>query len=204
MPDQSHSAGWAQDPTGAHQLRYHDGIAFTQLVCDNGVVSVVRGWTKIHHVLLTPYGVPQRGMSVEATVTGFPQENVSIGAGCQSAHGISPGLVYQLVVYPDGQWYIEEARIGGSSVGTLVSGDIAPLGTTASLGLTCVITTTTSAAETTQLVGYVDGDKIGSIGDQLRQAHVGGYMPILVLGTFGPTASAAFTNITVRSLSLSP
>ena len=32
-------ANWYADPTGRHQLRYHDGIAWTEHVSDNGQQS---------------------------------------------------------------------------------------------------------------------------------------------------------------------
>lgn len=160
---------------------------------------IVTGWTYVHHLLLTPYVVPNSGISVKAAATNYSAGDVSIGAGCQSADGISPALVYQLIVSPDDQWSIEEGRLGGS-VETLLEGVTPPLGAAATLQLTCVMTTTTSGAETTQLVAYVDGDRVGSIGDQVGQSNIGGYVPVLALGTFGPTASAAFTNITVRSI----
>jgi hypothetical protein len=56
---------------------------------------VVTGSTQVHHALLTPYGVPQRGISIETSATNYPDDNVSIGVGCQSASGIVPSLVYQ-------------------------------------------------------------------------------------------------------------
>jgi hypothetical protein len=161
---------------------------------------VVNGWTSVHHALLAPYGTPQPGISVEASATGYPRGNVSIGTGCQSADGISPAVVYQMVVYPDGQWYIEEGRIPGS-VETLLSGQAAALGAAASLQLTCVITTTNADAQTTQLVGYVNGIQVGAIGDQIDGVDIGGYRPMLVLGSFGPKVSAAFNHVTVRSVS---
>jgi hypothetical protein len=105
-----------------------------------------------------------------------------------------------MVLYPDGQWYIEEGRIPGS-VETLLSGDTTSLGTAASLQLTCLITANASDKETTQLVGFVNGSKVGAIGDQINHIHLGGYVPVLVLGSYGPTVSVAFTNITVRSIS---
>jgi hypothetical protein len=161
---------------------------------------VVKGWTDVHHPLLAPYATPQRGISVETSATGYPAGNVSIGTGCQSAGGISPALVYQMVVYPDGQWYIEEGRIPGR-VEALLSGKTSPLGITASTQLTCVITTTNADAQTTQLVGYVNGVQVGAVGDQIEGVNVDGYVPILELGSFGPRVSAAFTHVIVRSLS---
>ena len=161
---------------------------------------IVNGWTSIHHALFTPYATPQRGISVEASATSYPVGNVSMGTGCQSASGVSPALVYQMVVYPDGQWYIEEARIPGS-VQTLLAGRTAALGSAASMQLTCVITTTNADAQTTQLVGYVNGAQVGAVGDQINRVDVGGYVPILVLGSFGPKVSAAFNHVTVRSVS---
>ncbi|MGD0379717.1 MAG: hypothetical protein ABSC30_07005 [Acidimicrobiales bacterium] len=171
--------------------------ANTDITLSNGQYRVT-GWTRVHHALLTPYGVPQGGMSIETGATDYPNENVSLGVGCQSASGISPSLVYQLVTYPDGQWYVEEARVPGA-VETLLSGTTAPLGTAVSLQLTCVITASTSGAETTQLAGYVDGIKVGAIGDQIHQ-QVGGYVPVLVFGTYGPRVSATFTGVTVREI----
>jgi hypothetical protein len=161
---------------------------------------VVHGWTTIHHVLLTPYFVSHPAISVEAVVTDFSSDQVSLGVGCQSGSGVQPPLVYQLVVYPDGQWYIEEARIPGA-VKTLDSGYTAALVATDTLQLTCAITSTASDKQTTQLVAYVNGTKVGAIGDQIARPFVGGYIPVLVLGSFGSEVHAAFTGITVRSIS---
>jgi uncharacterized protein DUF2510 len=160
---------------------------------------VVQGWTSIHHLLLAPYSVPHSAISVEAVATDFSSDQVSMGVGCQSGSGVQPPLAYQLVVYPDGQWYIEEARIPGA-VEPLTSGDTSALGTTGTLQLTCAITNTTSDKETMQLVAYVNGTRVGSIGDQIGRPFVGGYIPVLVLGSFGPKVHAAFTGITVRSI----
>jgi hypothetical protein len=96
---------------------------------------VVYGWTTIHHLLLTPYSLPHPAISVETGVTDFSSDDVSLGVGCQSGSGIQPPLAYQLVVYPDGQWYIEQGRIPGS-VETLASGYASALGTTDTLQLT--------------------------------------------------------------------
>ncbi len=160
---------------------------------------VIQGWTTVHHVLLTPYSVSHPGISVETTATDFSGDNVSMGVGCQSGFGVQPPLVYQLVVYPNGLWYIEEGRIPGA-VETLASGFTAALGTTGTLQLTCVITDTTSDKETTQLVGYVNGSSVGAIGDQIVRPFVGGYIPVLVVGSLGPKVHAGFTGIDVRSI----
>src|ERR1039458_5356382 len=37
MVDRTDTAGWIHDPTGSHQLRCHDGVAFTQHVSDGEV-----------------------------------------------------------------------------------------------------------------------------------------------------------------------
>lgn len=189
------------------QLRHERGLG-NWLVDANSNATltanhyVVTGWTEIHHALLTPYAVAHRAISVATTVDDYPADDVSMGAGCQSAYGISPALVYQMVVYPDGQWYIEEARAPGG-VQTLLSGGTSALGAAASVQLTCVMIATTSTTETTQLVGYVNGIRVGAIGDQTDQNRIGGYVPVLMLGTFGPTESATFTGITVRSITQS-
>jgi hypothetical protein len=160
---------------------------------------VVQAWTKVHHLLLTPYSVSHPAISVEAETSDFSSDNVSMGVGCQSGSGVQPPLAYQLVVYPSGQWYIEEGRIPGA-VETLASGDTSALGTTGTLQLTCMITDTTSDKETTQLAAYVDGTRVGAIGDQIVRPFVGGYIPILVVGSFGPKVHAAFNGINVRSI----
>jgi len=160
---------------------------------------VVYGWTTVHHPLLTPYSVSHPGISVETQVTDFSSDNVSMGVGCQSGLGVQPPLVYQLVVYPNGQWYIEEARIPGA-VETIASGYTSALGSTATLQLTCVITDTTSDKEITQLVAYVNGTSVGAIGDQIVRTFVGGYIPILLVGSYGPKVHAAFNGISVRSI----
>jgi hypothetical protein len=162
---------------------------------------VVQGWTTVHHPLLVPYVTPQRGLSVQTHATDYSTTtNLSVGTGCQSSSGISPALVYQMVVYPDGQWYIEEARIPGS-VETLLSGQTTSLATAATVQLTCVITSTLSNTQTTQLVGYVNGFQVGAIGDEIDGTSVNGFIPILLLGSFGPKVSATFTDINVRSVS---
>jgi hypothetical protein len=159
---------------------------------------VVEGWTVVHHLLLTPYSLPHSAISIEAGVTAFSTDQASLGVGCQSDSGVQPPLAYQLVVYPDGQWYIEEGRIPGA-VKTLDSGYGSPLVFTDTLQLTCAITNTTSDKETTQLVAYVNGSRVGAIGDQITRPFVDGYTPILVFGSFGPKVHAAYTGITVRS-----
>jgi hypothetical protein len=160
---------------------------------------VVNASEDIHHPLLTPYSVPHPGISVEAVATAFPRTNVSMGVGCQSAAGIQPALVYQFVVYPNGQWYIEEARISGA-VETLTSGYTFPLATTATVQLTCVVTNMTSNKDTTQLVAYVNGTRVGSIGDQIGPPVINEYIPILMVGSFGPEVHLAFSKVTVRSI----
>ncbi len=165
----------------------------------SGGKYVVHAGTKVHHPLLMPYGAPHAAMSVEAGATGYPSTNVSIGVGCQSDAGVVPPLVYQLVVYPDGQWYVEEARLPGG-VETLVSGTTSPLGASATVQLTCVLTNRNSG-ETTQLVAYVNGEKVGAIGSQISGSGVSGFIPILVVGSFGPTVTVAYTSVTVRAAS---
>jgi len=160
---------------------------------------VVYGWRTIHHALLTPYSVSHPGISVEAETSDFSSGNVSMGVGCQSGSGVQPPLVHQLVVYPNGQWYIEEARIPGG-VTTIASGNTSALGTTATLQLTCVITETTSNDEITQLVAYVNGTRVGAIGERIGRPFVDGYVPILLVGSYGPKVHAAFNGISVRSI----
>jgi hypothetical protein len=160
---------------------------------------VVYGWTLIHHPLLTPYSVSHPGISVEAVTTDFSSDNVSMGVGCQSGSGVQPPLVHQLVVYPNGQWYIEEARIPGA-VKTIASGNAPALGTTATLQLTCVITETTPHDEITQLVAYINGTRVGAIGDRIGRPFVDGYVPVLLVGSYGPKVHAAFNGISVRSI----
>jgi hypothetical protein len=159
---------------------------------------VVDGDGMIHHPLLTPYTVAHPAISVEAGVTDFSSNQVSVGVGCQSGSGVQPPLVYQLVVYPNGQWYIEEARSPGG-VKTLASGYGAPLETTDMMQLTCAITSTTSNKETAQLVAYVNGRRVGAIGDQIARPFVGGYIPLLVFGSYGPKVHLTYTGMTVRS-----
>ena len=160
---------------------------------------VVVGSTAFHHALLTPYVTGHAAMSVETSVTDYPRDDISFGAGCQSTAGLDPALVFQVMVYPDGQWYLEEARIPGS-VTILRSGNTARLGTSASVQLTCVIADPGAPAPTVQLVGFVNGVQVGAVGRSVGQVHVGDIMPILVLGTLGPTVSATFTHMTVRGL----
>ena len=69
------------------------------------------------------------------------------------------------------------------------------------LQLSCVMTTSSGSGATTQLIAYVNGTQVGAIGDQVDEPGVGGYVPILILGTYGPQVTVAFTNIVVRSIS---
>ncbi len=181
----------------------------TGAINDNTVVTltngryVVQGSTDFHHALLTPYVTGHAAMSVEASVTDYSTTDVSFGAGCQSTTGLDPALVFQVMVYPDGRWFLEEARIPGS-VTILRSGNTAPLGTTTSVQMTCAVSDPGASSPTVQLVAFVNGLRVGAVGQSVGQIHVGGYMPILVLGTHGPTVSATFTHMTVRSLDPSP
>jgi len=160
---------------------------------------VVQGWSYIHHLLLTPYTVAHFGMSVEAEATGFSTSQISMGVGCQSSSGINPPLVYQLSVYPDGDWFLEEGRLGGS-VETLTSGQAAPIGSPATFQLTCVMTHASSNGETTQLVAYINGIQVAAIGDQVADVSFDGYVPILVVGSYGPRVHVAYTGVSVRSI----
>lgn len=160
---------------------------------------VVRASARYHHVLLMPYGDPHLGISVRADVSDFPSDNISMGVGCQSDSGVDPPLVYQLVVYPDGGWWVEEARLSGS-IAVLTSGQTSPLATTATFQLTCVITQVSSAQETTQLVAFVNGTQVAAIGDQITHLSPGGYVPAIVVGTFGSHVHVAFSGVVVRSV----
>jgi hypothetical protein len=162
---------------------------------------VVTASTDLHHVLDVPYGISHDGISVETAVTAYPQDNVSLGTGCQSAGTLSPALVYQMVVYPAGEWYLEQARLPGAA-NILLSGGAAPLGTSATVQLTCVMTSS-GRTTTTQLAGYVNGIEVAAIADQVDGVDVGGYVPLLLMGTMGPKVTAAFAGVTERSLSSS-
>jgi len=159
---------------------------------------LVHGSSTVHHLLLTPYFVSHQAISVETEVGDFGGENTALGVGCQSSSGIQPPLAYQLMVFPNGRWYIEQARIPGT-VEILASGYTADLATTATLQLACVVTDSTASDETTQLVAYVNGARVGGIGDRVPHAFVG-FVPMLVFESFGPTVNAAYNEITVRSI----
>jgi len=165
----------------------------------SGGQYVVQASDHYHHALLTPYGDPHLGISVQATVGGFPQHDVSMGVGCQSGSRVDPPLIYQLIVYPDGSWWIEEARLTGS-ITILTSGQTPPLSTTATLQLVCVLTQVSSAQETTQLVAFVNGSQVAAIGDQITHLSPGGYVPLLVVGTFGQHVQVGFSGVVVRSI----
>ena len=160
---------------------------------------VVRAWTSVHHLLLTPYGKPLQTMSVEASATGYPSGNITIGDGCQSTSGISRPVVFQVVVYPDGAWYLEEGRVSGS-VKILASGSTAGLGSSGSVQLTCATTYPDATTTMVQVVGFVDGVRIGAAGERIDHVRLGGFEPVLVVGTYGETVSTSFTQVTVRSL----
>lgn len=93
----------------------------------NTVVSLspsryaVLGSTDFHYALLTPYATGQAAMAVEASVTDRPGADVSFVAGFQSTTGLDPALAFQVMVYPDGRWYLEETRIPGSVSGSVRS-----------------------------------------------------------------------------------
>lgn len=184
-------AGSEQWPTG--QLNDNTSASLS-----NGRYAI-EAWTDIHHPLVTPYGVSHRGISVDAATTDFSGSNVSMGVGCQSASGIDPALVYQLSVYPDGEWYIEEARLGGG-IDVLDAGTTEALGNTATEQLTCVMTEASSDAEVTQLVAYVGGTKVAAIGHEIRNDAISGFIPILLVGSFGPTVHVSFNGLIVRNI----
>jgi hypothetical protein len=160
---------------------------------------VVTGSTEIHHLLLTPYELEHPGLSVYAVATGFSSGDLGMGVGCQSGSGVDPALIYQLVAYPNGEWYIEEGRLGGA-VSVLDQGFAPDLGTAASLELTCVITKATGSERETQLVGYISGSKVGAIGDTVKGTSLSGYIPLLLLASHGATVHAAFKTMYVRSV----
>lgn len=158
---------------------------------------VVSASGRVHHPLLTPYGIAHAGMSIRVTTAGYPESNLSMGAGCQS-NDLSPPLVYQLSLFPDGQWFIEEARLGGS-VRELDSGGTTPLGPTATLQLTCVLTGP-SGNQTTEITAFVGGTEVGAIGDRIAGQAIEGFEPLLVTGSYGPSVKVAFTSVTVREV----
>ncbi len=160
---------------------------------------VVQASARYHHVLLMPYGVPHLGISVQAEATEFPTQDISMGVGCRSVAAVDPALVYQLMVYPDGSWWIEEARVSGS-VAILTSGQTSPLAATATLQLTCVLAQVSSAHETTQLVLFVDGNQVAAVGVRITHVAPEGDVPALVVGTFGPSVRVAFGAVLVRSI----
>jgi hypothetical protein len=172
--------------------------ANTNISLANGLY-VVQAWSEIHHLLFTPYDVGHLGISVQAGATDFSPDDLSMGVGCQSESGISPPLVYQLVVYPDGDWWLEEGRVGGE-VETLRSGSSPTLGNTATFQLTCVVTRASSDSQVTQLVGYVNDTQLVAVGDRIANLSIGGYIPVLVVGSFGPHVHTAFDGISVRSI----
>jgi hypothetical protein len=184
---------------------FHEGDGwYTGTVNANTKVSlshgnyVVHASTHLHHVFFTPYSTPHAVMSVEAAATAYPSDNISMGPGCQSDAGVNPPVVYQLAVYPDGQWYIEEARLPGG-VQPLTSGTTAPLGSSATLQLTCAINDRTSSTETTELIAYVNGTKVGATASRINQTSITGFVPVLVVGSYGPQVSVTFTHVTVRA-----
>jgi len=179
--------GWSVGPLNSN----------TDLSLSNGHY-VMSGSSDVHHLAFFPYQMAQRGLSVEAEVTGL-SANGSAGVGCQSDTGVQPPLVYQVSVFPDGHWYIEEGRLGGA-VDTLLSGQATALGPSGSIQLTCVITAPSGSGETTQLVLYVNGTKVGAIGDDIGSTSLDGYVPVLLLGSYGAKASVTFTQVTVRSI----
>jgi len=178
----------------------------TGTIAGNAIVALspagyhVTAWAKIHHLFLTPYTTTHSGISVAVGATTYPTTGVSVGAGCQS-DGLTPPLVYQMVVYPAGNWYLEEGRVPGS-IKTLRTGTTTALGSSATIEITCVVTSSSSSGQTTQIVGFVNGQQVVAAGNRIGQPFVSGYIPVLMVGTYGTQKSTAtFTGITVRKVS---
>lgn len=72
-------AGWMQDPTGRHQLRYHDGARWTEHVSDNGATST-------DPVEVPPVPMPPPG----AAPTLPPTTSMRVSTPVQPAQPVTP------------------------------------------------------------------------------------------------------------------
>jgi hypothetical protein len=182
--------GW---PTGAI-------TADTNATLSNGQY-VVDGTGSIHHIVDAPYRVAQADLSLTADVASYPDQDGSFGLGCKSAYGLQSALVYQVVVDGNGDWYLEEGRLGGA-VDTLISGTDDNLNGTARLALVCAMTSAYPNVET-QLAVYLDGTQVGAVGDQIGKVDIGGFVPVLVTGTYGTEESVTYSSLSERTVGLS-
>lgn len=223
--DASHSSGTPSapvsyphssvtNPAGAYSstsgtLRYHSSFNQsdgwdTGTLTDNIQTSVtatgylVTASGRAHHLLLSPYLNRTTGVSVATTVTSYPRSNVSFGTACQS-NPSGQYYVYQFMVYPNGDWYLEAVQ-PNNSISELDEGTATPLGSTTSIVVSCISSPPAAGTTKTLLIGYINGHQ--TVEDQAQQADLptGGWLPVLVLGSYGTTVSTTFTSFSVRSL----
>jgi uncharacterized protein DUF4190 len=183
----SPSDGWA---TGAVEANVKANLV------TNGYL--VTGSGRLHHLLVTPYLNRSAGLSVTTTATSFPLTNISFGAGCQT-NPIGGLYVYQFIVYPNGDWYLEEAK-PDHTVSALQEGTVSPLSTAATVGLSCSSGSSVAGSTQTLLVGYLNGQAEVQLAVTQNALPPGGWMPVLLMDSYGPSVSVTFTSLSVRVL----
>jgi hypothetical protein len=165
------------------------------VLADNAYV--VTGTGSVHHLISTPDTDASTSVSVTTVVTAYPSDGVTFGPACQTA---TESLhVYQFVLGPDGVWFLEEADPGGT-VTDLYSGTVEPPSSTVTVELSCVSRPPTGGLTYTHLIGYVDGQPAVEYDAVQADLPSGGWVPGLVVSSYGTTVSATFTHLTVRNL----
>ncbi|HET6964574.1 MAG TPA: hypothetical protein VFH58_07345 [Acidimicrobiales bacterium] len=165
-----------------------------------------------HFLLPTPYVNAATGVSVTTSVTFYPETSLSFGAACQSnpegngtsltaLSSLSPtggSFVYQFVVHPDGDWYLEKGDLPTQQITIVQEGTSSALHGRASIELLCNSDRPVGNDTKTVLLGYING--IPAVYDAELQAGLppGGWTPVLLVGSAGPPVSATFTSMSVR------
>ncbi len=143
-----------------------------------------------------------------ATAKDYPRYQVGLGAGCRSPVG-EARYIYQFIVWPDGEWFIEEAAPGAtpdsvSPVQELQSGVSEPLSDTVSVELQCINTIADPNSTSTLLIGYIGGTSVGSILHDQPGLPNNGWVPLLIETSFGTPISVTYATFTVRTIPTSP
>lgn len=162
---------------------------------------IVTGTERLHHAILTPYLNRSPGRSVTVGIGHYALADVSMGSGCQSS-ATAPYYIYQFIVYPDDNWYLERAD-PDNKVTILDEGTGDPSATIKKVTLTCLQVSQNGTTTDTQLTGYVNGTQEAQMDTDQKGLPSAGWLPILVIGSSGHPVSVTLTSFTVRDVPVS-
>jgi hypothetical protein len=83
-------------------------------------------------------------------------------------------------------------------VATLASGQTSPLGSSASVQMSCVVAPEASGATVTQLAAWVDGTEVDAVADSVTHVALRNFVPVLLVGTYGHRIHVDVDQVTVR------